>query len=160
MTVGGGWGEGGVQIPNGEDRLALAVRFWWGEGGSPNRRAAERPGPRRSASEGGTHTRRDSGAHGRSRTRRGWVGRGAHRVLAEADTGAPRPRAEGAHLTLRGTRAQGRFAFPENRGVSHTHTHTQRSPGSKDLGPRERRLLGGSSSPKDASLAAGADSLT
>lgn len=72
---------------------------------------------------------------------------GAHRVLSEADTGAPRTRAE-----------EGTRAFPENRGV--THTHTQRSPGSKDLGPLERRILGGSSSPKDASLAAGADSLT
>lgn len=51
---------------------------------------------------------------------------GAHRVLSEADTGAPRTRAE-----------EGTRAFPENRGV--THTHTQRSPGSKDLGPLERR---------------------
>lgn len=61
-------------------------------------------------------------------------------------------------LRVRGwRRAHGRS---QRTGESHTHTHTQRSPGSKDLGPLERRILGGSSSPKDASLAAGADSLT
>lgn len=80
-------------------------------------------------------------------------------VYSQRLTGALRVRGRrGAHLTLRGTRAHGRFGFPENRGV--THTHTQRSPGSEDLGPLERRILCGSSSPKDASLAAGADSLT
>ena len=135
MTFGGGWGEGSVQMPNGEDRLALAVRFWWGEGGSPNRRAAERPGPRRSASEGGTHTRRDSGAHGRSRTGRGGVG-GLPTVYSQRLTRALRVRGWRGHtLHFEGLGHRG-ASRSQRTGESHTHTHTPSAhPGARTAVP-------------------------
>lgn len=85
---------------------------------------------------GHTVTRRDLGTHGRSRTGRGGVGEvGAHRVLAEADRGAPRTRAEGGTpYTSRdsGTRA---LRVPREPG-SHTHTHPALT---RERGPRSPR---------------------
>lgn len=80
---------------------------------------------------------------------RGWRagGVGAHRVLSEADTGAPRTRVEETHGRSQRT------------GESHTHTHPALTR-EQDLSPLEKKFSVAPHPPKTASLAAGADSLT
>lgn len=93
----------------------------------------QRPGHRRSAYEGGIHI-----VLARTWGYRRWAygaGRGAHRVLGKAEAQTVRVWGRrGTHLTLPETPAHGRFAFPETQHRVARATHSQRSPGSRDIG--------------------------